>query len=60
MIRHFRIEYSPSNQHYFIGKRSFANLNDLIEHYQTHPVYDADHANKLYLTKPLILNNNLN
>ena len=39
-----------------IGKRSFKSLNDLIEHYKTHPVFDADQNNKLYLNKPLIIN----
>ncbi|CAF4438154.1 unnamed protein product, partial [Rotaria magnacalcarata] len=43
--------------HFKIGKRSFKTLSDLIEHYKTHPVFDADPNNKLYLTTPLIINN---
>jgi len=56
IIRHFRIELSNDGHRYVIGKRSFKSLNDLIEHYKTHPVYDADQNNKLYLNKPLIIN----
>ncbi|CAF1016877.1 unnamed protein product [Rotaria sordida] len=55
-IRHFRIELSDDGNRYIIGKRSFNSLNDLIEHYKSHPVFDADH-NKLYLNKPLIITN---
>jgi hypothetical protein len=39
---------------YVIGKRSFKSLPELIDHYKTHPVYDADQTNKLYLNKPLV------
>ncbi|CAF2353878.1 unnamed protein product [Rotaria sp. Silwood2] len=56
-IRHFRIELSDDGSQYLIGKRSFNSLNDLIEHYKTHPVFDADQNNKLYLNKPLIITN---
>ncbi|UJR27269.1 hypothetical protein I4U23_008564 [Adineta vaga] len=54
-IRHFRIELSHNEHRYIIGKRSFKSLYELIDHYKTHPVYDADQNNKLYLTKPLIV-----
>ncbi|CAF3462927.1 unnamed protein product [Rotaria socialis] len=54
-VRHFRIELSEDGTRYLIGKRSFKSLNDLIEHYKTHPVYDADQNNKLYLIKSLII-----
>ncbi|CAF1236511.1 unnamed protein product [Adineta steineri] len=55
IIRHFRIELSTDGNRYIIGKRSFKSLYELIEHYKTHPVYDADQNNKLYLNKPLII-----
>ncbi len=55
-IRHFRIESTDDGTRFLIGKRSFKSLNDLIEHYKTHPVFDADPNNKLYLNKPLIIN----
>ena len=54
-IRHFRIELSNDDNRYIIGKRSFKSLYELIDHYKTHPVYDADQNNKLYLNKPLIV-----
>ncbi|CAF1589868.1 unnamed protein product [Adineta ricciae] len=56
LIRHFRIESSDDGNRFIIGKRSFKSLNDLIEHYKTHPVFDADPNQKLYLNKPLIIN----
>ncbi len=56
IIRHFRIELSKDGHRYLIGKRAFKSLNDLIEHYKTHPVFDADQNNKLYLNKQLIIN----
>ncbi len=56
IIRHFRIELSNDGNRYLIGKRAFKSLNNLIEHYKTHPVFDADQNNKLYLTKPLVIN----
>ena len=52
-IRHFRIESNNDRTHFLIGKRLFQSLNDLIEHYKIHPVFDADPNNKLYLNKPL-------
>ncbi len=55
IIRHFRIELSDDGQRYLIGKRSFQSLTDLIEHYKTHPVFDADQNKKLYLDKPLLI-----
>jgi hypothetical protein len=55
-IRHFRIESNDDGTRFLIGKRSFKSLYDLIEHYKTHPVFDADQTNKLYLTQPLIIN----
>ncbi|CAF3397712.1 unnamed protein product [Rotaria socialis] len=57
VIRHFLIESTDDQTHFKIGKRSFKTLNDLIEHYKTHPVFDADPNNKLYLKTPLIINN---
>ncbi|CAF4733669.1 unnamed protein product [Rotaria sp. Silwood1] len=57
IIRHFRIESTDDNTRFIIGKRSFKSLNDLIEYYKIHPVFDADPNNKLYLTRPLIINN---
>jgi hypothetical protein len=56
IIRHFRIESTDDGKRFLIGKRSFKSLNDLIEHYKTHPIFDADPTNKLYLIKPLIIN----
>ncbi|CAF1048265.1 unnamed protein product [Adineta ricciae] len=55
VIRHFRIELSNDGNRYLIGKRLFKSLYELIDHYKTHPVYDADQSNKLYLNKPLIV-----
>lgn len=55
-IRHFRIELNDDGTRFVIGKRSFKSLYDLIEHYKIHPVFDADPTNKLYLNKPLIIN----
>ncbi|CAF4768405.1 unnamed protein product, partial [Rotaria magnacalcarata] len=52
IIRHFLIESTDEQTHFKIGKRSFKTLSDLIEHYKTHPVFDADPNNKLYLTTP--------
>jgi len=54
-MRHFRIEYQEQTATFLIGKRSFTTLRQLIEHYHKHPIYDANPANKLYLTKPLII-----
>ncbi|CAF1085400.1 unnamed protein product [Adineta steineri] len=56
LIRHFRIESSDDGTRFLIGKRSFKSLYDLIEHYKIHPVFDADPNQKLYLNKPLIIN----
>jgi len=56
IIRHFLIESNDDGTRFLIGKRSFKSLNDLIEHYKIYPVFDADPNNKLYLTKPLIIN----
>jgi len=56
LIRHFRIESTDDGKRFVIGKRSFKSLNDLIEHYKTHPIFDAEPNNKLYLNKPLIIN----
>jgi hypothetical protein len=56
IIRHFRIESTDDGKRFVIGKRLFKSLNDLIEHYKTHPVFDAEPNNKLYLNKPLIIN----
>jgi hypothetical protein len=56
IIRHFRIESTDDEKRFIIGKRSFKSLYDLIEHYKTHPIFDADPNNKLYLIKPLIIN----
>jgi hypothetical protein len=55
-IRHFRIQSTDHGRGFLIGKRSFQSLNDLIEYYKIHPVFDADPTNKLYLNKPLIMN----
>lgn len=49
IIRHFRIEYSNVEKRFFIGKRSFSNLDELIEHYRRHPVFDGDSNEKLFL-----------
>ncbi|CAF0825732.1 unnamed protein product [Didymodactylos carnosus] len=49
-IRHFRIE--NLDNHFVIGKRSFVSLQELIEHYKSHPIYDGEGI-KLYLCKPL-------
>ncbi|CAF1104930.1 unnamed protein product [Rotaria sordida] len=57
IVRHFLIESTDDNTRFIIGKRSFKSINDLIEHYKIHPVYDADPNNKLYLNRPLIINN---
>ena len=56
IIRHFRIESNDDSQRFQIGKRSFQSLYDLIEHYKMHPIYDADPQHKLFLTKPLTIN----
>ena len=52
-IRHFRIEFDDDDKRFVIGKRSFATIDELIEHYQRHPVFDADPKQKLYLREPL-------
>ncbi|CAF0751709.1 unnamed protein product [Didymodactylos carnosus] len=49
-IRHFRIENLDNR--FVIGKRSFLTLQELIEHYKSHPIYDGEGI-KLYLCKPL-------
>lgn len=54
-VRHFRIESCDDGTRYLIGKRSFKSFNELIEHYRTHPVFDADQNDKLYLKNPLII-----
>ena len=55
-IRHFRIEATDNGTRFLIGKRSFPSFDDLIEHYKTHPVFDGDQNNKLYLNQPLMIN----
>ena len=55
-IRHFRIEYDENEEKYLIGKRLFSSLIDLVEHYKYHPVFDGDQTQKLYLRKPLMIN----
>ena len=36
---------------FLIGKKLFANMNDLIDHYPRHPIFDQN-GETLYLIRP--------
>ncbi|CAH8491744.1 unnamed protein product [Heterobilharzia americana] len=49
--RNFKVHVE--NGQYHIGQKVFACIDDLIEHYRTHPIFKNEHE-KHYLTRPFI------
>ncbi|XP_041350884.1 cytoplasmic protein NCK1-like [Gigantopelta aegis] len=50
--KHFRVNVTDGV--YGIGQQKFTSMEDLIEHYQKHPIFKQD-SEKLYLIKPFTM-----
>ena len=48
--KHFKISYKNNN--FLIGKKLFNTMEELIENYKKHPIFDQN-SEKLYLIKAL-------
>uniref|UniRef100_A0A6G1SIF7 Cytoplasmic protein NCK2 n=1 Tax=Aceria tosichella TaxID=561515 RepID=A0A6G1SIF7_9ACAR len=48
--KHFRVHYV--NEGFCIGQRTFATLDELVEHYKRTPIYTSASGEKMFLKKP--------
>lgn len=49
-IKHFRIKALPNNS-FGIGQRTFASLDELVEHYKKLPIFTRESGQKMYLVR---------
>jgi hypothetical protein len=52
MNKHFKVLFKDNC--FMIGKKTFDLMNDLLSHYQKHPIFDQS-PEKLFLVRPLEL-----